>query len=571
MNKQVCSFNEKRCAMAEVSYKNFLKSKKENNQKKISKYPTLQNIKKLNDQNQNKFKNANLKHTYVVHRKEVDSSKKKKMSLLEGRVATKIEIKKYIKWCGVYKWTGLNLEERKNKLIYDMNKLHSEECMIDDKYIYPRGVDYVQKVILFTHRRIQYQDLSSAEIKKEYEQMDLVWSLEWFKVLSQNEALDLNIMNEPNFKNREMSLNIFLTLCNKKRKEFYKIRDASGKLYGKMKGRERLLTYEECEIILKEYWMKSYVRILSVLIGKLDMELLQKEYGFIRFEEKLKNKTPNVNDFFSKPEMISLDWLNLDSQQLSKLKKYIYKNHPMQQEIVYNSETKSYHITKEAYEWYEKIYCSSKINYEKFQKDFKFHKTYFKSKNLYLQNSQFNIYDYKNIKKIWRLSKVEYECYLALGKYKLGKEDLTSFEYEEIFNELMLRHMVFKKNEVERIKIKTTKKRKTLYTKIEDLTVFGIYDGYIENLKITSSHIEVYVHTSYSENLEFIKINLNLNLIKQEKKMLMQFLAKGVSIRFEVSQDKKSEAGVLESFTIRQVLQFVREVKNGKAEYQCII
>lgn len=114
MNKQVCSFNEKRCAMAEVSYKNFLKSKKENNQKKISKYPTLQNIKKLNNQNQNKFKNENLKHAYVVHRKEVDSSKKKKMSLLEGRVATKIEIKKYIKWCGAYKWTGLNLEERIN-------------------------------------------------------------------------------------------------------------------------------------------------------------------------------------------------------------------------------------------------------------------------------------------------------------------------------------------------------------------------------------------------------------------------------------------------------------------------
>ena len=170
-----------RCTMAEVSYKNFLKSTKANNQKKISKYPTLQNIKKPNDQNQNKFKNENLKHTYLVHRKEVDSSKTKKMSLLEGRVATKIEIKKYIKWCGVYKWTGLNLEERKNKLIYDMNKLHFEEHMIDDEYIYPRGIDYVQKVILFTHRRIQYLNLTSAEIKKEYENMDLVWTLEWFE------------------------------------------------------------------------------------------------------------------------------------------------------------------------------------------------------------------------------------------------------------------------------------------------------------------------------------------------------------------------------------------------------
>ena len=70
-----------------------------------------------------------------------------------------------------------------------------------------------------------------------------------------------------------------------------------------------------------------------------------------------------------------------------------------------------------------------------------------------------------------------------------------------------------------------------MYTKIEDLTFYGIYDGYVENLKATNNHIEIYIHTSYSENLELIKINLNLDWIKQEdKKMLMQFLAKGVSI-----------------------------------------
>lgn len=53
--------------------------------------------------------------------------------------------------------------------------------------------------------------------------------------------------------------------------------------------------------------------------------------------------------------------------------------------------------------------------------------------------------------------------------------------------------------------------------------------------------------------------------------MLMQFLTKGVSIRFEVSQDKKNEIGVLKSFTIRQVLHFVRKIKNEKVEYQCVI
>lgn len=303
--------------MAEVSYKNFLKStKKVNNQKMISKYPSIQSTKKISGQNHN-FKKENLRHTYVVQQKKVDSSKKKKMSLMEGCVVTKIEIKKYIKWCGVYKWTGLNLEKRKNKLIYDMNKLHSEECMIDDEYIYPRGVDYVQKVILFTHRRIQYLDLSNSEVKKVYEQMDLVWSLQWIKIFSQNENLSLNSMHDSAFKNHVISLKKFLALCQKSRKEFYKIRNESGNLFGTLKGRERFLNYEECEIILKKNWMKSYVRILSILIGEVGMETLREEYGFIRFEKQIKNNTPNANEFISKPEMISLDWLNLNSQQLS--------------------------------------------------------------------------------------------------------------------------------------------------------------------------------------------------------------------------------------------------------------
>lgn len=80
------------------------------------------------------------------------------------------------------------------------------------------------------------------------------------------------------------------------------------------------------------------------------------------------------------------------------------------------------------------------------------------------------------------------------------------------------------------------------------------------------------MHTSYSENFEFIKMNIELDLIRQEDKIvLMQFLTKGVSIRFEVSQDKKSGSGVLESFTIRQVLQFVRETKNREIKYRCVI
>ena len=159
--------------------------------------------------------------------------------------------------------------------------------MIDNEFIYPRGIDYVQKVILFTHRRVQYLNLNCAEIKKEYEQMDLVWTLDWINKFSNIEELKIYFLNNSKYGLKEIALKDFLILCWKTQKEFYKIRTSSGDLYGFKKGKVRYLKYSECESILKNHWMKSYSRILSVIIGELDISVLQKEYGFIRFEKKL--------------------------------------------------------------------------------------------------------------------------------------------------------------------------------------------------------------------------------------------------------------------------------------------
>lgn len=568
--------------MAQVNYKKVLQSKKNINKKNVvplhppKRVPIIDVNVSKSGQDKNKLSTGKVKQTQIdgTNNKSKDETKKKKMSLLEGTIATKMTIEKYIKMSGVYKWTGLTLEERQNKLIHDINKLHSEEHMIDDEFIYPRGIDYVQKVILFTHRRMQYLNITSAEIKKEYEQMDLVWTLQWvdryrFKFEEQVKPYFLEDINNEFY---TITCKDFFSLCNKKSKEFYKIKNSDGELFGFKQKKERMLTYKDCEFILKKYWLKSYIQILSVLIGEVDLEQLQCEYAFIKYEKKIINRTLNIKQISNSENLVNVFTLNLKQSHLSKLKKYIYKNHPMQKEMVYDSETKNYYITRDMYQWYKQIYCPSKTKYELFQKDLQYHKECIHSKNIYLQNKPIVINSYKNIKKIWRLTETEYECYMSLLEYKHEKKDLTSYDYEETFQELMLRHIVFIKNEYEKKENRQSKKRKTLYTKIEDLKFYGIYDGYVENLKATNNHIEVYVHTSYSENLEFIKINLNLDWIKQEdKKMLMQFLAKGVSIRLEVLQDKKNGTGGLKSFTIRQVLNFVRKIKNEKVEYQCVI
>lgn len=559
-----------------VDFKKFVQSSKankvRNNSRAIPKYPTLQGTKKSNVHNKNRLSVNKVRHTFIVEPQKKDLSKQKKMSLLEGNQAIKLEIKKYIKWSGMYQWTGLTLDERKEKLIEKLNDLHSEERMIDDEFIYPRGIDYVQKVILFTHRRVQYLNLNCAEIKKEYEQMDLVWTLDWINKFSDVEGLQHYFLNSLKNESKEIALKDFLDLSGKTVNEFYKIRTSSGDLYGIKKGKTRYLKYSECEYIFKNYWQKSFSRILSVIIGELDISVLRKEYGFIKFEKKMINRTYNINDINATNNVVTLKSLNINSHQLSLLKKYIYKNHPLQKELIYNSSTKSYYFSKEGYEWFNNIYGASNNMGERIQKDLIWHKEYFRKRMIYLQNEHLDLL-YPNVKNVWRITELEYECYMSLGKFILTKDNLSYKYFEHLFVELELRHLVYVKNEIEKNRNKRhfAKKRKTKYQQINDLTFFGSYEGIVVNYTMIENVVEIYVETNEEkENLKFVKLKVDLNLIEhQERIMLMQFLKKSVSIWFEVSENQITREMVLESFTVRQVLCFKRKEKSdGSVAYK---
>lgn len=562
--------------MEGVDFKKFVQISKANkamhNAKSVPKYPTLQHAKKVNYQHKNKLSKNKVRHTFVVEPQKKDSSKQKKMSLLEGKQVFKLEIKKYVKWSGVYQWTGLTLKERKEMLIEKLNDLHSEEKMIDDEFIYPRGIDYVQKVILFTHRRVQYLDLSCAEIKKEYAQMDLVWTLDWINRFSDIEELQHYFLNNLKNESKEIALKDFLNLSEKTVNEFYKIRDSSGNLYGIKKGKVRFLKYSDCEFILKNYWMKSYSRILSVIIGELDISVLRKEYGFIKFEKKMINRTYNINDINATNNVVTLKSLNINSHQLSLLKKYIYKNHPLQKELIYDSSTNEYYLSKEGYEWFKNIYCTSNKIGERIQTDLFWHKEYFRKRMMYLQNENLDL-SYSNVKNVWKLTELEYECYIALGRFKMGEIYMSYKDYEQLFVELKLRHFVFVKNNVEKNKNKKhlVKKRKTKYKQINDLPFFGSYEGIVVNYTTIKNVVEIYVETiDAEEDLKFVKLKVDLSLIEHhESIMFMQFLKRGVSIWFEVFENQITGEMELESFTVRQVLCFKRtEKSDGSVAYK---
>ena len=559
--------------MEGVDFKKFAQISKANkashNAKPVPKYPTFQGTKKVNYQHKNKLSENKVRHTFVVESQKKDLSKQKKMSLLDGKQAVKLEVEKYIKWSGVYQWTGLNLEERKEKLIEKLNDLHSEEKMIDNEFIYPRGIDYVQKVILFTHRRVQYLNLNCAEIKKEYEQMDLVWTLDWINKFSNIEELKIYFLNNSKYGLKEIALKDFLILCWKTQKEFYKIRTSSGDLYGFKKGKVRYLKYSECESILKNHWMKSYSRILSVIIGELDISVLQKEYGFIRFEKKLINRTCNINDIDVKDNIVSLKSLDINSHQLSLLKKYIYKNHPLQKELVYDSSTNEYYFSKEGYEWFNNIYCVSNKMYQRIQTDLIWHQEYFRKRMMYLQNEYLDL-AYSNVKNIWKLTELEYECYMSLGEFKLKKDNLNYEDYENLFIELKLRHLAFLKNK----KVKDgTEKRKTMYTQVRDLSFFGTYEGTCVNYTINNNILEMYVETNYiEESLKHIKLKIGLNTMdRDERIILLRMMQKNLPIQFIVDIDDERK-GILDSFMIASLLEFKRlKDSNGDFKYKCTL
>lgn len=556
-----------------VDFKKFVQSSKVNkarhNAKSVPKYPTLQHAKKGNNQYKNKLSKNKVRHTFVVEPQKKDLSKEKKMSLLEGKQAVKLEIKKYIKWSGVYQWTGLTLDERKDKLIEKLNDLHSEEHMIDDEFIYPRGIDYAQKVILFTHRRLHYLNLSCAEIKKEYAQMDLVWTLEWVNKFSDIEEMQLYFLNNSKSKSKEIALKDFLILCGKTQKEFYKIRTSSGNLYGIKKGKARFLKYSECDFILKNHWLKSYSRILSVIIGELDVSVLQKEYGFIKFEKKLINRTCSINDINATNNVVTLKSLNINSHQLSLLKRYIYKNHPLQKELVYDSSTNKYYFSEEGYEWFKNIYCISNKMDQRIQTDLIWHQEYFRKRMMYLQNEYLDL-SYKNVKNIWKLTELEYECYMALGKFKFKKDNLNYKDFENLFVELKLRHLVFLKNR--KVK-KGTGKRRTMYTQVRDLTFFGLYEGTCMNYTVNNNVLELYIETNYIEkSLKHIKLKIGLNTINRDERIiLLRMLQKNLPIQFIVDIDGEGK-GILDSFMIASLLKFKRlKDSNGDFKYKCIL
>lgn len=556
-----------------VDFKKFVQSSKVNkarhNAKSVPKYPTLQHAKKGNNQYKNKLSKNKVRHTFVVEPQKKDLSKEKKMSLLEGKQAVKLEIKKYIKWSGVYQWTGLTLQERKDKLIEKINDLHSEEKMIDDEFIYPRGIDYVQKVILFTHRRVQYLNLSCAELKKEYAQMDLIWTLDWINKFSNIEELQLYFLNNLKDESKKIALKDFLILCGKTQKEFYKIRNSCGDLYGFKQGKTRYLKYSECEFILKNYWQKSYSRILSVIIGELDISVLRNEYGFIKFEKNLINRTCNINDINMTDNVVSLKSLDINSHQLSLLKKYIYKNHPFQKELVYDSSTNEYYLSSEGYVWFKNIYCASNKMYQRIQTDLIWHQEYFRKRMIYLQNEYLDL-AYSNIKNIWKLTELEYKCYMFLGKFKLKKDNLNYKDFENLFVELKLRHLVFLKNR--KLK-KGTEKRNTIYTQVRDLTFFGTYEGTCVNYTVNNNVLELYIETNYiEESLKHIKLKIGLNTMdRDERIILLRMMQKNLPIQFIVDIDDEGK-GILDSFMIASLLEFKRlKDSNGDFKYKCTL
>ena len=237
--------------------------------------------------------------------------------------------------------------------------------------------------------------------------------------------------------------------------------------------------------------------------------------------------------------------------------------------MVYDSSTNEYYFSKEGYEWFNNIYCVSNKMYQRIQTDLIWHQEYFRKRMIYLQNEYLDL-AYSNIKNIWKLTELEYECYMFLGKFKLKKDNLNYEDYENLFIELKLRHLAFLKNK----KVKNgTGKRRTMYTQVRDLTFFGTYEGTCVNYTINNNILEMYVETNYiEESLKHIKLKIGLNTMdRDERIILLRMLQKNLPIQFIVDIDDEGN-GILDSFMIASLLEFKRlKDSNGDFKYKCTL
>ena len=143
-------------------------------------------------------------------------------------------------------------------------------------------------------------------------------------------------------------------------------------------------------------------------------------------------------------------------------------------------------------------------------------------------------------------------------------------DFENLFVELKLRHLVFLKN---RKAENCTRKRRTMYTQVRDLSFFGTYEGTCVNYTINNNILEMYVETNYiEESLKHIKLKIGLNTMdRDEGIILLRMMQKNLPIQFIVDIDDEGK-GILDSFMIASLLEFKRLIdSNGDFKYKCAL
>lgn len=532
-----------------VDFQKFLEVERKRKEKENRK-KRLQEIKRQNEIIARKKRIQKIKLE-----KKLKDKERRKNPIQAGKTAKKMELKKFIQMSKVYAWyTTKTLEDRKKILVQRIKKYHPNENLIDENemYIYPRGIDYVQCVLTFTHERIQYLNLNNAAKKiKEYEQMDLAWTLWWSEYF-----VKTKVMNEQNeFKitkdGEGIFLKDFLKMCGKRRNKFYELENENGKRYGTKIKNKLWLSEDECKEILKKDWTRPYIQILSERISATEKDL-KKEFGFIKYtkQKKIRNqKTDDTEDEYSLEEVIGIQ----NQNEIQKVKKYIFKNHPLQSEIKYDAKIKKYIFTEEGCNWYFQIYSMHDSISERIKNEIKINEEKIET---ILKNKKSipNLND--DCLKKWNLTESEFRNYKMLAQLKLNKENLTDDEIEDLFSELKLRRIIWTINILNKKETSYIRNCKSRYTTLNELTFFGNYEGDIINYKFKknqNSILELYIETEYDAELEKIKLEIDVNRFT-DKKIFLSLIRKNTHIQFNVNGENGHNK--IEKFKINYFVEY---------------
>lgn len=463
--------------------------------------------------------------------------------------------------------SNLSKKKRKDMVLSIMSNTHSSELLADEEYIYPRGIDFIQEVLIKAQYQYKLLNTKSTKEKKAiFDSLNFSWTKNWLK---RTEAWS-EVQYKDNF-DKDIEYCKFAELYDKNINTLNKLfkNNTELKSFIYRKGKHKYITKEGANLIKSKYYIKEETVRMSDFIGK-NFKWLHSEFDFIVLSDVVNNYNKVAKNALTKvydAEMIVKDSIgNKYYDFLEKVKRF----HPHEVLIVsLKDNDEMIHgkkkLTLKGMNYYQHIYLKNMSEEEStyIENDIKWCVGNLKSNNI-------NDYIYEDISliELSKINKIELPDLLKslnifFSNYLFEKNDsiyLNAIGFEKLESEFpifRLRHLSFVLSSFEmdyvdykKREIEDTSKDVLEWLEVDDLKIGKIYQGNITNnysvqgndsfkkiLVINIRPDTISKKIINGKEIEFYQdIKIRIPYILLQEKRVYQLLMANVPITFEIEE-----------------------------------